>query len=92
MLTKVRLQEEVKANFSNFDSGMARLGFYETNYGIGIFVVYGGQGVARALDQMREHLASLSIPYRNEPSEAGWVMRFVIGLDKSQHSEILGKF
>jgi hypothetical protein len=92
MLTREKLHEQVRAHFAGFDSGMARLGFYATNYGIGIFTIYGGQWIRQALDDMGRHLSARSIPYRNELSEAGWVTRFVIGLDKPHHADILGTF
>ena len=92
MIHKDKLKKQVEGNFTNFDSGLARLGFYETNYGIGLFTVYGGAWVRQALEDMGQHLAAREIPFRNELSEAGWVTRFVIGLDKPQHSAILGSF
>lgn len=92
MIGKDKLRKQVELNFAHFDSGMARLGFYETNYGIGLFTVYGGQWITKALSDMAQHLNREGIPFRNELSEAGWVMRFVIGLDKHQHAAILGSY
>ena len=92
MLSKDKLRAQVVANFSRFDSSMARLGFYETNYGIGLFTVYGGAWITQALSDMAQHLDSKAIPFSNELSEAGWVTRFVIGLDKPQHAAILGAY
>jgi hypothetical protein len=90
--SKEKLKSQVIANFSKFDSNSARLGFYETNYGIGIFTVYGGAWVEESLSSMSEYLSRQGIPYRNELSDAGWVTRFIIGLDKPAHSNILGKY
>jgi hypothetical protein len=90
--SKEKLKSQVIANFARFDSNSARLGFYETNYGIGIFTIYGGEWVEKSLSSMSNHLVGLGIPYRNELSDAGWVTRFVIGLDKPAHSNILGKY
>jgi len=90
--SKEKLKAQIIANFARFDSNSARLGFYETNYGIGIFTIYGGEWVEKSILSMSNHLASLGIPYRNELSDAGWVTRFVIGLDKPTHSNILGKY
>lgn len=92
MMSKDKLKAQIETNFANFDSKMGRLGFYETNYGIGLFTIYGGQWVKQALEEMAQHLAKHSIPFRNELSEAGWVTRFLIGLDKPQHFKILGSF
>jgi hypothetical protein len=86
------LKTQVIANFANFDSGLARLGFYETNYGIGIFTIYGGTWVQESLAKMADHLNRQGIPYRNELSKAEWVTRFVLGLDKPSHANILSSF
>jgi len=90
--SKDKLKSQVVANFAKFDAGMARLGFYETNYGIGIFTVYGGKWVAESLASMSDYLTRQGIPYKNELSDAGWVTRFVIGLDKPAHSNLLGGY
>lgn len=92
MLSREKLRSQVEANFSDFTADMARLGFYATNYGIGIFTIYGGRWAQEALIKMKEHLESLAIPFFNEKSDAGWVTRFVLGLDKPKHSAILGGF
>jgi hypothetical protein len=88
-ISKGKLKSQVIANFAKFDAGKAKLGFYETNYGIGIFTVYGGAWVEESLASMSEYLTRQGIPYRNELSDAGWVTRFVIGIDKPAHSNIL---
>jgi hypothetical protein len=90
--SKDKLKSQVISNFAKFDSDMAKLGFYETNYGIGIFTIYGGPWVKKSLESMSEHLIGKNIPYHNELSDAGWVTRFVIGLDKPAHSKILGGY
>jgi hypothetical protein len=92
MLSKEKLMKQVEANFSSFDSGMARLGFYSTNYGIGLFTIYGGPWVETSLAEMAKHLEIQGVPFKNELSEAGWVTRFLIGLEKPAHSRILGNF
>jgi hypothetical protein len=92
MTSKDKLKAQVVANFAKFDAGTARLGFYETNYGIGIFTIYGGQWVKESLSDMSNHLTRQNIPYRNELSDAGWVTRFVIGIDKAAHSKLLATF
>lgn len=90
--SKDKLKSQIIENFSKFDSSMARLGFYETNYGIGIFTLYGGPWVRTSLESMANYLQGQAIPFRNELSDAGWVTRFVIGLDKIAHNRILGTF
>jgi hypothetical protein len=91
-LSKEKLRTQVLVNFSNFDVKVARLGFYPTNYGIGLFTVFGGAWVETSLEAMRSHLTQAGIPFKNELSEAGWVTRFVIRLDKNVHARILGNF
>jgi len=92
MTTKEKLKAQVIANFASFDAGTARLGFYDTHYGIGIFTIYGGDWVQKSLSAMSDYLASKAIPYRNELSDAGWVTRFVINIDKSSHASLLRAF
>jgi hypothetical protein len=92
MTSREKLRKQVEANFSGFDSALGRLGFYETNYGIGLFTVYGGSWVKASLNEMAKHLESHGIPFKNELSEAGWVTRFLIGLEKPDHYRILGSF
>jgi len=91
-LSKEKLKSQVITNFESFDAGTARLGFYETNYGIGIFTIYGGTWVEESLASMSEYLNRQGIPFRNELSKAEWVTRFIIGLEKPVHSRILGGF
>jgi hypothetical protein len=90
MLSNEKLKDQIRFNFENFDSSVARLGFYSTNYGIGIFTIYAGAWVEKSLREMRSYLEGLSLPFRNEKSEKEWVTRFVISLDKPKHEKILG--
>jgi hypothetical protein len=92
MTTKDKLKAQVIANFASFDAGTARLGFYDTHYGIGIFTIYGGDWVQKSLSAMSDYLKTKSIPYRNELSDAGWVTRFVINIDKTSHASLLRAF
>jgi hypothetical protein len=84
-----KLRSQIIANFSGFDAVSARLGFYPTLYGIGIFTFYGGAWAKNALTEMAGYLRSQSIPFKMEMSDAGWVTRFVIGLDKETHRGLL---
>jgi hypothetical protein len=92
MVSKDKLKKQIIENFSKFNAATARLGFYETHYGIGIFTIYGGAWVDSCLNSMSQHLKACNIPYRNELSDAGWVTRFVINLTKEIHGEILKDF
>jgi hypothetical protein len=92
MTSKSKLKEQVVSNFESFDAGTARLGFYATNYGIGIFTIYGGSWVKESLAKMSSYLQENSIPYRNELSDAGWVTRFIIGVEKPAHMNILNGY
>ena len=92
MLNKDKLREQVAANFANFSREMGRLGFYPTNYGIGLFTAFGGQWVKDSLSEMAKHLEASFIPFSNELSEKGWVTRFLIKTTRENHSAILGGF
>jgi hypothetical protein len=57
-----------------------------------LFTIYGGPWVETSLAEMAKHLGIQGVPFKNELSEAGWVTRFLIGLEKQAHSRILGNF
>lgn len=93
MYGKEALLKQVEDNFSNPDicSGLMRYGFYETNYGIGIFCFWMTSGVQSAINAMTSHLNKLSIPFTNEFSDARWVFRFKVGISKESHLSIINK-
>jgi hypothetical protein len=92
MLSKDKLREQIAENFANFSGEMGRLGFYSTNYGIGLFTAFGGKWVEDSLSEMKMHLEKSFIPFSNELSEKGWVTRFLIKTSKENHTAILGGF
>ena len=94
MFSKKHLLEQVEANFSTPEMGQAliRYGFYVTEYGTGIFALFGGQYVETAVVKMMEFLKSEGIPYRNEFSDARWVLRFVMNISRPIHEKVLMKF
>jgi hypothetical protein len=67
MFSKNQLLEQIQANFSNPEmaTAMTRYGFYLTDYGVGIFALYGGEHVESAIFKMMKFLKSEGIPYRN---------------------------
>jgi hypothetical protein len=93
MYSKEALLKQVEDNFSNPDisSGLIRYGFYETNYGIGIFCFWMTNGVQAAINTMKSHLSKLSIPFTNEFSDARWVYRFKLGISKETHLNIINQ-
>ena len=92
MLSKDKLREQIAENFANFSSELGRLGFYSTNYGIGLFTAFGGKWVEDSLSEMERYLKTNFIPFSNELSEKGWVTRFLIKTSKENHTAILGGF
>lgn len=93
MYSKEQLMKQVEDNFTKDGvcSGLMRYGFYETNYGIGIFCFWMTTGVQSAINAMTEHLKKLSIPFTNEFSDARWVFRFKIGLSRENHMAIINQ-
>ena len=91
MYSKDQLLKQVEDNFSRegITSGLLRYGFYDTQYGIGIFCFWMTNGVKDAIKKMSLHLNKLSIPFTNEFSDAKWVFRFKIGLTKESHLNII---
>ena len=66
-------------------------GFYSTNYGIGLYVLF-SFNPELAVNRMRKFLDQKGIPYHNEYSDAKWVYRFVININKDIHEALLGEF
>jgi hypothetical protein len=94
MFTKEQLLKQVEANFATPEMGtaMLRYGFYLTDYGMGTYILYGGQHVEAAIFKMMQFLKAENIPYRNEFSDARWVLRFVLNMSRPIHEKILTKF
>lgn len=94
MYSKSDLLKQVEANFNSqeIETTLNKYGFYTTEYGIGIFVVYYNQYVQKAIDNMAKYLNSVSIPFKNEFSDARWVLRFKLNLTKESHNNILKNF
>tara|TARA_R110000868_G_scaffold400868_1_gene675592 strand:+ start:3263 stop:3880 length:618 start_codon:yes stop_codon:yes gene_type:complete len=93
MYSKDALLKQVEDNFANdkIATGLIKYGFYNTEYGIGIFCFWMTTGVNTAINTMKAHLQKLSIPFTNEFSDAKWVYRFRLGLTKEAHLSIINK-
>jgi len=93
MYSKEKLLKQVEDNFSKdgIASGLMKYGFYNTEYGIGIFCFWMTAGVQTAIKAMATHLENISIPYTNEFSDARWVYRFKLGLTKESHLSIINQ-
>lgn len=94
MYSSSQLLEQIKENFNNpaIERALCRFGFYETNYGVGIFVLFAGKYEMEAIKRMEEYLNAQSVFYSNEFSNARWVYRFVINISKDVHFNILEGF
>lgn len=93
MYNKAALLKQVEDNFSKdgISTGLIKYGFYNTEYGIGIFCFWMTAGVQTAIKTMKTHLENISIPYTNEFSDARWVYRFKIGLSRENHLSIINQ-
>lgn len=94
MYSKAKLLEQIENNFNkdSISETLCKYGFYTTEYGIGIFCYFNTDGVINSIAKMTEYLKQKSIPYKNEFSDARWVFRFVLNLDKTKHDLILNSF
>jgi len=94
MFSKKDLLEQIEANFSkdSIASTLCKYGFYTTEYGIGIFCYFSTDGVINSIEKMKKYLLSKNIPFKNEFSDARWVFRFVLNLDKPKHELLLNSF
>lgn len=94
MLSKEKLLAQVveRFNCSTIETAINRWGFYETEYGIGIFCFMGGQYVLNAINRMREFLISKGVSASEEFSDARWVYRFRIEATLDLHIGLLRQF
>jgi hypothetical protein len=94
MYNEKQLMEQIKMNMNDpkIEGALCRYGFYETNYGIGIFILFAGTYEMNAINKMKCYLKNNNIPFANEFSEAKWVYRFLLNIDKDTHAAILNKF
>lgn len=94
MYSRSELLSQIEKNFEkeNFTEVMCKYGFYHTNYGIGMFCYFNTEFVRNAIEKFKVYLTKKGIPFSNEYSDARWVYRFVLGLDKQKHESILEKF
>ena len=94
MYSEKVLLEQIKENLndSSIEETLCKYGFYETNYGIGIFVLFSGRYEIAAIEKMAAYLKSKNIPFTNEYSNAMWVYRFVLNINKDIHTTLLNSF
>lgn len=85
-------QIEFNCNDKNIETTLLKYGFYSTNYGIGIFCYWQTNSVLNTIEKMSNFLKSKNIPFKNEFSDAKWVLRFKINLTKENHEQILKSF
>lgn len=94
MFSKAELLEQVQSSFNSpeIETALILNGFYATEYGVGIFAFWETQYVINAIDKMKQYLNQKSIAYTNEFSDARWVYRFKLNIDKGSHLNLLKSF
>ncbi len=94
MLSKEKLLNQVQARFecAEIETALNQWGFYETEYGIGIFCFWETQFVRNAIAKMRGYLSGLNVASREEYSDARWVYRFRIEANREIHTSLLKQF
>lgn len=94
MLSKEQLLADVERRFAcpEIESALNQWGFYETEYGIGIFCYWQTEFVRRAMENMRAFLAEKLIATREEFSDARWAYRFRIEANRGVHTALLNEF
>lgn len=92
--SKEDLLQQITDNFNKegIQDALIKYGFYNTEYGIGIFCFFETEYVRGAIQKMKDFLNSISVPFANEYSDARWVYRFKLNLSKEQHGNILKQF
>ena len=94
MYNKKELLKQIEDNFnhSTIEDTLLKYGFYNTEYGIGIFCFWETPYVLSAIAKMKRFLTEKNIPYANEYSDARWVYRFKINLTKETHLKLIYDF
>jgi hypothetical protein len=94
MFSKEQLLNQVQARFEcpEIETALNQWGFYETEYGIGIFCYWETQFVRNAIARMRAYLSGLNVPAREEYSDARWVYRFRMEVSREFHTATLQRF
>jgi len=94
MLSKEKLLNQVQARFecAEIETALNQWGFYETEYGIGIFCFWETQFVRNAITRMRGYLSGLNVATREEYSDARWVYRLRIEANRDIHASLLKQF
>ena len=92
--SKEQLLQQITDNFNKAEiqDALIKYGFYNTEYGIGIFCFFETSFVRAAINKMNDFLRGQSIPFANEYSDARWVYRFKLNLTKEQHGALLNQF
>jgi len=92
--SKEDLLQQITDNFNKegIQDALIKYGFYNTEYGIGIFCFFETDYVRGAIQKMNDFLNSIAVPFANEYSDARWVYRFKLNLTKEQHGNILKQF
>ena len=94
MLSKEKLLNQVQTRFAcpEIEGALNQWGFYETEYGIGIFCFWQTEFVLKAMENMRLFLAQKLVATREEFSDARWVYRFRVEASRDMHLALLKEF
>ena len=94
MFSKEDLLKQVENRFScqEIESALNQWGFYETEYGIGIFCYWATPWVIKAIDNMRRFLAEKGVAAKEEFSDARWVYRFRVEANREVHAGLIKSF
>jgi hypothetical protein len=94
MFSKETLLEQVQERFAcpEIETALNQWGFYETEYGIGIFCFWETPFVRKAIENMRQFLTQKSVATREEYSDARWVYRFRVEASREIHVGLLKEF
>jgi hypothetical protein len=94
MFFKEKLLAQVQARFAapEMETALNRWGFYETEYGVGIFCFWLTKATLGVMENMRGFLAGKGLAAKEEFSDARWVYRFRLELSKDLHRGLLGQF
>ena len=82
---KIETKLNQKSNYKRLFDGLNLAGFYNTTYGVGVFMPSWNENRIKELEQ---RLNDLNIEYKTQYSDAHWVFRFVFSKSEKNINKI----
>lgn len=85
LINKIENKLNSKSNYKKLFAGLNVDGFYNTTYGVGVFMPSWNE---KRITELNARLQNLGIEYKTQYSDARWVYRFVFSKNQSNLDKI----